>query len=103
MSRATELGMPSVCLDEPELHLNPDVQATVLTELMGLLPPGSQLWIATHSVGMIRRAFEISAQEPHRVAFLDFGAGEGPDTRGAAEAVAAFALAAGRGHGRRAC
>ena len=74
----TELGTPLVCLDEPEIHLNPDVQAAVLTELMGLLPTGSQLWIATHSVGMIRRAFEISAQEPHRIAFLDFGQVRGP-------------------------
>lgn len=75
---SVELGTPLVCLDEPELHLNPAVQAAVLTELMGLLPAGSQLWIATHSVGMIRRAFEISAKEPDRVAFLDFGQVEGP-------------------------
>ena len=75
---STELGTPLVCLDEPEIHLNPAVQASVLTELMGLLPAGSQLWIATHSVGMIRRAFEVSAQEPYQVAFLDFGQVEGP-------------------------
>ena len=75
---ATELGTPLVCLDEPEIHLNPDVHAAVLAELMGLLPTGSQLWIATHSVGMIRRAFEISAREPHRIAFLDFGQVQGP-------------------------
>ena len=75
---ATELGTPLICLDEPELHLNPAVQASVLTELMQLLPDGSQLWIATHSVGMIRRAFDISADVPGRVAFLDFGQVEGP-------------------------
>ena len=72
-----------ICLDEPEVHLNPAVQANVLTELMGLLPDGSQLWIATHSVGMIRRAFDIAAGSPGRVAFLDFGQVEGaaPDVR----------------------
>lgn len=75
---ATELGAPLICLDEPELHLNPSVQASVLTELLGLLPAGAQLWIATHSVGMIRRAFELSAEKPERVAFLDFGQVEGP-------------------------
>ena len=75
---ATELGTPLICLDEPEIHLNPAVQASVLTELMRLLPCGSQLWIATHSVGMIRRAFDISADVPGRVAFLDFGQVEGP-------------------------
>ena len=75
---AIELGTPLICLDEPEIHLNPAVQASVLTELMRLLPGGSQLWIATHSVGMIRRAFDISAYIPSRVAFLDFGQVEGP-------------------------
>ena len=75
---ATELGTPLICLDEPESHLNPAVQATVLTEILRLLPNGSQLWIATHSVGMIRRAFDISTAEPGRVAFLDFGQVKGP-------------------------
>ena len=74
----TELGAPLICLDEPEVHLNPAVQSSVLTELLGLLPDGSQLWIATHSVGMIRKAFEISAQDSGRVAFLDFGRVAGP-------------------------
>ena len=76
---ATELGTPLICLDEPEIHLNPAVQASVLTELMRLLPGESQLWIATHSVGMIRRAFDISAADPDRVAFLDFGQVKGPE------------------------
>ena len=75
---ATELGTPLICLDEPEIHLNPAVQASVLTELMRLLPDGSQLWIATHSVGMIRRAFDIAADSPDQVAFLDFGQVKGP-------------------------
>ena len=75
---ATELGEPLFCIDEPELHLSPAVQASVLTELMELLPDGSQLWIATHSVGMIRRAFDVAAAHPDRVAFLDFGQVTGP-------------------------
>ena len=80
---ATELDAPLFCLDEPEIHLNPAVQASVLTELMRLLPSGAQLWIATHSVGMIRRAFDLAAEKPHRVAFLDFGqvSGPAPDVR----------------------
>ena len=75
---ATELGSPLICLDEPEVHLNPAVQASVLTELMELLPAESQLWIATHSVGMIRKAFDMSIENPDKVAFLDFGQIEGP-------------------------
>ena len=75
---STELGSPLICLDEPEIHLNPAVQASVLTELIGLLPNGSQLWIATHSVGMIRKAFDMATGSPGRVAFLDFGQVKGP-------------------------
>ena len=75
---ATELGSPLICLDEPELHLNPAIQSSVLIELLELLPSGSQLWIATHSVGMIRQAFRFAARSPDRVAFLNFGMVEGP-------------------------
>ncbi|WP_419552019.1 AAA family ATPase [Candidatus Poriferisodalis sp.] len=74
----SELASPVVCLDEPELHLNPAVQASVLSELLGLMPDGAQLWIATHSVGMIRRAFDVAAKDPGTVAFLDFGNVAGP-------------------------
>ena len=73
-----ELKSPLVCLDEPEIHLNPNVQASVLNELMGLLPSNSQMWIATHSVGMIRKAFDIAVKHPNQVAFLDFGVVSGP-------------------------
>ena len=76
---AKELRTPLVCIDEPEVHLNPAVQASMLTELLRLLPSESQLWIATHSIGMIRRAFEISAERPDQVAFLDFGQVKGPE------------------------
>ncbi len=73
-----ELVSPLICIDEPELHLNPNVQAAVLRELLCLLPAESQLWIATHSIGMIRQAFDLGSKEPDRVAFLNFGQVEGP-------------------------
>ena len=73
-----ELASPLICIDEPELHLNPAVQASILTELLCLLPAESQLWIATHSIGMIRQAFDLASKDPDRVAFLDFGQVEGP-------------------------
>ena len=42
------------CIDEPELHLNTAIQRRLLTELADLVPDGSQLWVATHSVGFLR-------------------------------------------------
>lgn len=60
------------CIDEPEAHMNSRVQGALLGELYRCLPPGCQLWLASHSLGMMRRARDIEATEPGCVAFLDF-------------------------------
>jgi hypothetical protein len=44
------------CIDEPEAHMNAKIQAALLTELLRLLPAESQMWLATHSIGMMRKA-----------------------------------------------
>jgi len=51
----------------------PLVQSKLLDSLLDLAGEGSQLWLATHSVGMLRRARELSDVLPGSVAFLDFG------------------------------
>jgi energy-coupling factor transporter ATP-binding protein EcfA2 len=61
------------CIDEPEAHLNARIQATLIRELYNLLPSNSQMWLATHSIGMMREARELSDQEPGSVTFLNFG------------------------------
>lgn len=60
------------CIDEPELHLNTRVQANLLDLLLDLTPPSGQLWIATHSIGMMRRADELYQDDSEAVAFIDF-------------------------------
>lgn len=60
------------CIDEPEVHMGTRLQGDLLEEMLHLIPNQSQLWIATHSIGMMRRAFDISRQKPQDVAFLDF-------------------------------
>lgn len=40
--------------DEPELHLNTSIQRTLLLEINRMVPHGSQIWIATHSIGFLR-------------------------------------------------
>ena len=60
------------CIDEPEMHLNARVQARLLDELMRLLPTSSQMWLATHSIGMMRKAKELAQAAPGTVTFLDF-------------------------------
>lgn len=61
-----------VCIDEPELHLNTRIQGALLVLLLDLTPPQGQLWIATHSIGMMRKAQDLWASDPSQVVFLDF-------------------------------
>ena len=61
------------CIDEPEAHLGLRLQGRLLRELYGLVPDGCQLWIATHSVGMIRAAHDLENENTGTVVFLDFG------------------------------
>lgn len=60
------------CIDEPETHMNTRLQGALLAELVGLLPGDSQLWIASHSIGMMRKAREMYDADPLSVAFIDF-------------------------------
>ena len=62
-----------ICLDEPELHIHTKLQGQLLEELYNLISPKSQLWIATHSVGMVRKAQDLWREDPDSVVFLDFG------------------------------
>lgn len=60
------------CIDEPEAHMNPRLQGALLKELVELLPPGCQLWLATHSIGMMRQARDFYVAHPDEVVFIDF-------------------------------
>ena len=65
-----------ICIDEPELHIHTKLQGQLLEELYNLISPKSQLWIATHSVGMVRKAQDLWRDNPDSVVFLDFGKNE---------------------------
>ncbi|MGV1755849.1 AAA family ATPase [Rhizobium sp. A22-96] len=60
------------CIDEPEAHVSTKIQGALLGELIGLLPSESQLWIASHSIGMMRKARELYDADPNAIVFLDF-------------------------------
>lgn len=59
-------------IDEPEIHSSPRLQAKLLDVLLEIIPPDCQLWLATHSIGIMRRALEINRSGTASVAFLDF-------------------------------
>ena len=60
------------CIDEPETHMHTSLQAKLLEELYAMIPQEGQMWIATHSIGMLKKAREIDVANPGTVAFLDF-------------------------------
>lgn len=60
------------CIDEPEAHMHTRLQSKVLRELYNLTPNNSQLWISTHSIGMLKEAEDIEESNPGTVVFLDF-------------------------------
>ena len=64
------------CIDEPEAHMNPRLQGKLLEELFHFVNDKSQLWIATHAIGMMRKAFQLHEQHKEQVIFLDFTDGK---------------------------
>ncbi len=61
-----------ICIDEPESHMHTKLQGQLLEELYNLIPDKSQLWIATHSIGMVRKAQDLWRKCPKSVVFLNF-------------------------------
>lgn len=59
------------CIDEPETHLNTRVQGALLETLIRLMPADCQLWIASHSLGFMRKAWSMAQLDPGSVAFVD--------------------------------
>ena len=59
------------CIDEPESHVASKVHGRLLDSMLDLIPDASQLWIATHSTGFVRKAVELS-NDQNNVALLNF-------------------------------
>ena len=70
--KKAELNDTVFCIDEPEAHMSTKLQGKLLEELYKLIPENSQLWIATHSIGMMRKAYELWKNNNDSVIFLDF-------------------------------
>jgi len=71
--RKREYDNTIFCIDEPESHMNARLQADLLEALYGLMPAHCQLFLATHSIGMMRQAIDIEKRNLGDVVFLDFG------------------------------
>lgn len=69
--RVEEFDNTVFAIDEPELHIGSGVQARLLDTLLEHMPQGCQIWIATHSIGMMRAALSLHRKSPTEVVFLD--------------------------------
>lgn len=66
------------CVDELETHLHTRVQGALIKEMASIVPEGCQLWVNTHSLGVLRAAQEMIATDPASVCLIDFD-GVDPD------------------------
>ena len=51
-------------IDEPESHMHTALQGRLITEMYRIVPGGSQMWITTHSLGVMRMAKKFSRENP---------------------------------------
>lgn len=68
------------CIDEVDSHLHTSAQGALLCELVKVVPQESQLWVTSHSLGVLRAAQELEAETPGSVCILDFDGVE-PDVQ----------------------
>ncbi|WP_444936031.1 AAA family ATPase [Microbulbifer sp. JMSA004] len=60
-------------IDEPETHMHTSLQGRLIKEMFRVIPNNSQMWMTTHSLGVMRMAKELSSRDPGSVVFIDFG------------------------------
>lgn len=67
------------CIDEVDPHLHTRIQGALVRELVAIVPGDSQLWVTTHSLGVLRAAQEMETDAPGSTCILDFD-GADPDS-----------------------
>jgi AAA15 family ATPase/GTPase len=60
------------CIDEPETHMHTQLQSTLFEEIYKLVPANSQLWINTHSLGILKKAKQLASISDSEIAFISF-------------------------------
>lgn len=61
-----------IFIDEPETHMHTQLQGKLIEEIYNLIPEQNQLWIATHSLGILQKAKELITKQKGDIAILDF-------------------------------
>lgn len=61
-----------IFIDEPEAHMHTSLQSKLIEEIYHLIPEQNQLWITTHSLGILQKVKELITVEHQNIAILDF-------------------------------
>ena len=67
-----DFGDTIYCIDEIESHVHTSTQRKLLRELINIIPEDGQLWLATHSLGVLREAQILSRKKRNFVCIIDF-------------------------------
>ncbi len=60
------------CVDEIEAHLHTSIQGKLVEELVSIIPDAGQLWLTTHSLGVLRAAQRLETKGPGSTCIIDF-------------------------------
>ncbi|EAJ0324093.1 AAA family ATPase [Campylobacter lari] len=61
-----------IFIDEPETHMHTSLQSKLIEEIYNIIPDNNQLWITTHSLGILQKIKELIACENQDISIIDF-------------------------------
>ncbi|HDZ4273677.1 TPA: AAA family ATPase [Campylobacter jejuni] len=61
-----------IFIDEPETHMHTSLQSKLIEEIYNIIPDNNQLWITTHSLGILQKIKELVACKNQDISIIDF-------------------------------
>lgn len=61
-----------IFIDEPETHMHTSLQSKLIEEIYNIIPDNNQLWITTHSLGILQKIQELIACKNQDISIIDF-------------------------------
>ncbi|HEB7570877.1 TPA: AAA family ATPase, partial [Campylobacter coli] len=61
-----------IFIDEPETHMHTSLQSKLIEEIYNIIPNNNQLWITTHSLGILQKIKELIACKNQDISIIDF-------------------------------
>ncbi|MBZ7954946.1 AAA family ATPase [Campylobacter molothri] len=61
-----------IFIDEPETHMHTSLQSKLIEEIYKIIPDNNQLWITTHSLGILQKIKELVVYKNQDISIIDF-------------------------------